>query len=283
MLIKSTVPETKKIEKKEVSICIPTYNSEKYILTTVKSILDQSYKNFILYIIDDNSQDGTIKILKKLKDKRIKIYLQKQNKGIFENLNECLKKAKSPYLKIVCADDILEPDSITKQVNILERHSNVVLVYNASKIIDKNGRVIARRNCFNRDRLVNGGVLINKILKTGRNPLGEPASIMLRQNVLKKNNLKFSKSFQYIGDLDLWINILKFGNGYFINSYLNSFRLHKGSSTVRLFNQGMKEHLRLVYKYKEEFNLSSIDLFVIKLRLFIYFIIKTFFLNIFCL
>lgn len=265
-------------KQSEVGICIPTYNSEKYILTTVNSILNQSYKNFSLHIIDDNSIDETLKILKKIKDKRIKIYRQRQNKGIFQNLNECLKRAKSKYVKIVCADDILEPDSITKQVNILKRYPEVVLVYNASKIINKNDRVIAKRNCFDRNRLVNGGVLINKILKTGRNPLGEPASIMMRLDILKKNNLMFSRSFQYIGDLDLWINILKFGKGYYINKYLNYFRLHNGSSTIRLFRRAMKEHLKLVYKYKDEFDLTFFDLLMIKFRLLFYFVIKIFFI-----
>jgi len=260
--------------KSKISVCIPTFNSSKFIKRTIASILKQTYTNFSLHIVDDRSTDDTIKIIERMKDKRIIIHKQNVNKGIFANLNKCLAISSSPYIKIVCADDILESTSLEKQVYILEKNKNVVLVYNSSKIIDLKDKVIFRRKFFNEDKKINGGVLINKILKTGRNPIGEPTSIMLRRATLNKHKLKFSSRFKYVGDLDLWIRLLKHGDGYYINNCLNSFRVHKNSGTAKILHRATKEYMKLFNTYSEEFNLSVFDNFLIKIQLITYFLVK---------
>ena len=93
--------------KNYIDIILPNFNSSKFLNQTLKSILEQTYKNWRLVIIDDCSDLKTINILKKyIKDKRIKIFWLKKNKGAGFCRNYAIKKTKSPYIAFIDSDDI---------------------------------------------------------------------------------------------------------------------------------------------------------------------------------
>lgn len=265
---------------KKVTICIPCHNSEKFIATTVQSVLASTYKNFEIHIIDNASTDNTVEVIKSIQKQNKNIFLHKNkvNIGMFPNMNKCIKIANGKYLKIICSDDILYPKCLEDEVNILENHKNVVLVYGASNIITDKGRILFTRRFFNKDRGVNGGVLINQILLSGRNPLGEPTGIMLRTSLLKKYKLHFDDNFKYVSDLELWIQMLQHGNGYYCNSIQSGFRLHKDQGSYRLFRRAIDEHIMLFSKYSEEFGLRLIDHLIIYIKLLIHYYEKIFIL-----
>jgi glycosyltransferase involved in cell wall biosynthesis len=260
--------------KNKITIAIPCYNAEKYIDQTIQSVLNQSYKNFIFLIIDNNSKDKTVKIIKKFKDRRIKIIRNKKNIGMFQNMNKCIKLTKTPYLKILASDDLISPNCLEENIKILEKYPSVNLVYNSSIVINEKGKYIFTRKYFNKDKKINGGVLINLILKSGRNPIGEPSCVTFRTKIVKKKRLYFNTDFKYVSDLDFWIKILKNGDAYYINKVLNFFRLHKTSATTSLFKKAIQEHSKIISLYSEEFNLNLVDLIIINLKLFINLIIK---------
>ena len=91
--------------KDSVAIIMPNYNKGKFINKAIQSVLNQTYNNWKLYIVDDNSNDNSIKILKKIKKKKIKIFYLKQNKGPSYCRNLILKKAKSKYIAFLDSDD----------------------------------------------------------------------------------------------------------------------------------------------------------------------------------
>ena len=102
-----------------VSVCIPAYNNEDYILETINCILSQSYKNIELIVVDDNSSDDTYKVVKSVKDVRLKAYRNKDNLGMAGNWNRCLELCSGKYIKLVCADDLLHKRLIEKEVAIM--------------------------------------------------------------------------------------------------------------------------------------------------------------------
>lgn len=264
-----------------ITVCVPCHNSAKYIKTTIESILQQEGVNFNIIVIDNNSNDETFNILKRFKDPRIKVYRNKRNIGMFQNMNLCIKLSNAQYIKIVCSDDVLHKDALRRQSEILDRYKDVALVYNASNIVNDRNKILFDRTFFKENRKINGGVLINQILKSGRNPIGEPTVVMFRRSITEKYKLRFNKSYRYIADLELWVNILKYGNGYYINEKLSSFRIHKNSSTLSLFKKAIQEHVKLTSIYADEFNLTMIDQLIVNLRLFLNLFIKTIFLRIF--
>lgn len=102
-----------------ISVLLPVYNGGKYISTAVKSILNQTYKNFELLIIDDGSTDGTERVIKLFNDKRIN-YIRKKHSGLADTLNFGLKIAKYDWVARMDADDISHPERLNEQIKAIE-------------------------------------------------------------------------------------------------------------------------------------------------------------------
>ena len=110
--------------KNYIDIILPNFNSSKFLNQTLKSILEQTYKNWRLVIIDDCSDLKTINILKKyIKDKRIKIFWLKKNKGAGFCRNYAIKKTKSPYIAFIDSDDIWKKNKLKNQINFMTKNN----------------------------------------------------------------------------------------------------------------------------------------------------------------
>jgi glycosyltransferase involved in cell wall biosynthesis len=257
----------------DVDVCIPCYNSASYIGATIQSVLSQTYKNYVLHIIDNASTDNTLSIIRSFSDHRIRIYKNETNIGMFPNMNRCIDIASLPYFKILCSDDLLYPDCLMTQVQSLKNHKDSVLAYATSAVINEVDNKLFSRRFFTRDMEINGGVIINKILKSGRS-LGEPSGLLFRTSILKSYNIRFDNSFASISDLDLLIKILRHGNGYYSTSILYAFRVNIGQGTHRLAHVAIAEHLKIAHNYKEEFLLHHIDLVMLEIKLRIIYFVK---------
>ena len=113
--------------KKKVDIILPVYNSKKYVLATINSIIRQSYKAWNLIIIDDCSNDGTYKILKNIQRKyntynKIFLYRQNTNQGQAAARNFALKKVKSTFVAFIDSDDIWGENKLRDQIEFMRRN-----------------------------------------------------------------------------------------------------------------------------------------------------------------
>ena len=125
-----------------VSIVIACYNHAEYIEFAIKSIIKQTYKNWQLIIVNDNSQDATKEVLNKYKSKKIKIINLKKNIGPYRATSLAFKKVTGKYIAILDADDYSHPKRISSQVLELEKNSKIGLVITNYKLIDKNNNII---------------------------------------------------------------------------------------------------------------------------------------------
>ena len=115
---------TKKEKKIKVDIILPNYNSSEFIKETIKSVLSQTFKNWRLIIVDDCSDKKTKDILKKFsKNKKIKIFWLKKNKGAGFCRNYAIKKSKSPYLAFIDSDDLWKKDKLETQIRFMETNN----------------------------------------------------------------------------------------------------------------------------------------------------------------
>jgi glycosyltransferase involved in cell wall biosynthesis len=116
------------MESPLVSILVCSYNAEKFIELTLNSIVNQTYKNLEILILDNNSQDKTIQRIKYIqnKDNRIKFYPLNKNLGAYSGLNYLLNKAKGQYIAINDHDDLWLNNKIEKQINFLEKNKHYV-------------------------------------------------------------------------------------------------------------------------------------------------------------
>ncbi len=108
-----------------VSVIIPLYNSEKYIADTLKSVLNQTYKNIEILVIDDGSKDDSLNVAKTFENLNVKIFSQ-SNKGASAARNYGLREAKGKYIQFLDADDLLSTNKIKSQVSLLEKDNSRV-------------------------------------------------------------------------------------------------------------------------------------------------------------
>lgn len=103
-----------------VSIIMPSYNTENFIVDTINSVLKQTYKNWELIIVDDCSTDNTMDILKQFNDDRIKICKNEKNSGAAISRNKALREAKGKWVAFLDSDDLWYPDKLEKQIKFME-------------------------------------------------------------------------------------------------------------------------------------------------------------------
>lgn len=194
------------MKKKEplVSIIIPTYNAEKYIEETIKSVILQSYIKWEMIIVDDKSTDSTLNIIKSYanQDSRIKfIQLSQNSKGPAKPRNEGLKLAQGEYVAFLDADDIWIEDKLAIQVSYMTRHDKNFISSNM-KLIDVNSNEIKNNSIINK---------FFKIFKTYQTKcdLIKHRFIVNSSVVVKKSLLgKFDEDKYAVEDFCMWLYLL---------------------------------------------------------------------------
>src|SRR5258708_29446213 len=103
-----------------VSVCIPCYNGELFIGRTIESVLQQTFTDFELVLVDDNSTDATVAVIEKFADPRIRLVRNPVNLGMGANSNRALSLGLGRYVKLLCEDDVLHPRCLERPVAVLE-------------------------------------------------------------------------------------------------------------------------------------------------------------------
>ena len=118
----------------KVTVVLPVFNAQDYIEAAVKSVLDQTYRDFELLIIDDGSNDRSASIVSSFCDPRITFVRHNTNLRLIATLNEALSKANGEYIARMDADDVCHPERLQRQVEFLDSHPDVGVVGCARKL-----------------------------------------------------------------------------------------------------------------------------------------------------
>lgn len=216
-----------------VSICIPVFNCEKYIQHAVASVINQTYLNFELLILDNASTDKTREKITNFADQRIRYLRNSRNLGMRGNWNLALDEARGKYIKILPADDFLYNNCLERQINAFENNidKNIALCCCGRDIINQQGKRLLSRSFARVNGIVSGTEAIRRIVRSGTNLLGEPGAILFKKKLLR-NLGGFSDRYPYVIDLELWIKLLSLGNLYVIKDNLCAFRISPNSESV---------------------------------------------------
>ena len=184
----------------KISVILPAYNEEKYLEESVQSVLNQTFEDFELIIINDCSTDNTLKLMKRLqkKDKRIVLMDNKKNLGGSETMNNGLKIAKGKYVALFCADDISHPKRFEVQFNYLEKNPHIFLVGSSAIYINEKGRKIRRFRKYD-----NYKMLAWRLRKS--------CGIIFPSIMLRNENISLEKHFSPADDYNLYYELLKGG------------------------------------------------------------------------
>jgi glycosyltransferase involved in cell wall biosynthesis len=130
----------------KISVILTLYNTKKYLRESIESVLNQTFKDFELIIVDDCSPDNSLSIAKEYrkKDKRIKIIQNKKNVGVAEAINKGLKIAQGKYIAILDSDDVALPRRLELEYNFLEKNKDIFLVGGRMLVITEDGKKIGK-------------------------------------------------------------------------------------------------------------------------------------------
>ena len=233
-----------------VSVLMPVFNVEKYLVDSIDSILNQTYTDFKFYIINDGSDDGSEDIILGYNDPRIEYIKNNSNQGYIKCLNQAIEMVDSKYIIRMDSDDIALPTRIEKQVAYMELHPDVV-VCGSSRINfypEPNRKAITMTAITDREKL-----FVNSIFNTS---VHHP-SVIMRTEVLKKYNLRYKEQYYYAEDKALWLDLSAYGELANIKEALLRYRIHynqvsylykprqKKNSVNRSFDFLIKEGIKL--------------------------------------
>ena len=250
-----------------VTIAIPFYNSAAYLGYSIQSVINQTYQNWELLLVDDGGQDGSRAIAERFasKDNRIRIIYDGLNKGLAARLNESVNKAKSEYYARMDADDIMDYDRIRRQVDYLQTHPEVDVVGSMAYIIDKDNYVISKSNLVNDnpqtvEDILNGGGFIHP-------------SIMGKLSWFRSN--PYDKKLRRMQDLGLWLRSVEHSHFVILPENLMFYRA-VGLPTLKKDWQEFRCSNELYHQilYKEQGRRwQSVKLYTLSLiKLLIYFV-----------
>ena len=234
-----------------VSIIIPNYNYARYLNERINSILDQTFSDFEIILLDDASTDNSVEILDKYKNNPLVSHciVNKENSGyVFRQWEKGINLARGKYIWIAESDDLATPDFLEKTVWALERHPEANLCFCGSDLIDSIGgpdishydydkKMLPDFDPSCRTYLLESKFFINHYM-VWTNTIYNASGTVFRKDALHQDYFKAIESFRYCGDWLFWTKIINTGKVIILKNKLNRFRLHNESTTAKAFDSG---------------------------------------------
>jgi teichuronic acid biosynthesis glycosyltransferase TuaG len=251
-----------------VSVIIPTYNSEKYINNCLDSVINQTYKQIEIIVVDDCSNDQTLNLVKKFKKKFLKLQIvdlkkivkKSSGSGSFPR-NEGIKIAKGKFIAFIDSDDYWLPTKIEKQIKAIIKN-NKIMSYTNCLYEDRN--ILSRENFIKR-RFINFSIknLSNRLLLY--NPL-RLSSVLIKKEIFKDHSFSIENEIRGVEDLELWFklsNKILFKDIFKCEEYLTVIRRHNNNLTKN-YNLTVIKNIYCISKYMiNNQNIKKIHFFIL--------------------
>ncbi|RPI18218.1 MAG: glycosyltransferase family 2 protein [Ignavibacteriae bacterium] len=217
---------------KQITVLMPAYNCAKYIKASIKSILNQTYKDFELLIVDDGSTDNTCEIVESFKDERI-IYKKTEHKGTAAALNYGLDNASGDWIARIDADDLNVPVRLEKQVKFLNANPDYDVISSWSVYFNDKNRILFPL----REPIIHEDIVLNLNL---HNPLNQ-SGVMYNKELIKKE--RYDESFLLYEDYELFYRLRNKVKFYNIAEFLVYTRVRKDAKSSALKDEKIYEML----------------------------------------
>lgn len=238
------------MKKPLVSIIMNCYNGEKFLNQAIKSILNQTYRNWELIFWDNKSKDKSKKIFKSFKDKRLKYFLASTHSNLYRARNLALNKCRGSFVTFLDVDDYWSSKKIELEMNQFKKDSKVGVVYSNLWILNQKTK---KKKIFINKCLYQGNIFKN-IIKEYNIPM---ITVLIKKSILKRLKIFFDDRFNHIGDFDLIIRLSKKTNFCGLNKPLAVYRAH-GNNLTTIDKQGSIKELEL-WLFENKLRLSHID------------------------
>lgn len=223
-----------------VSIITPTYNCAPYIGETIRSVLNQSYSDWEMIIVDDCSTDNTAEVVASFNDSRIKYVALKQNSGAAEARNTALKLAKGRWIAFLDSDDLWKPNKLKHQLEFIQE-GNIAFSYHNYEEIDEGGKPL-------------------NVLVSGKKRVGKfdmfaccwPGCLSVMYDADKIGLIQI-ENIKKNNDTALWLKAIKKADCYLLDENLAFYRRRKGSITPEGLRRKIWAHYP-IFRVAEKMN-----------------------------
>lgn len=247
-----------------VSVIIPSYNHYKFLKQRIESVLNQTYKDFEVIILDDCSPDGSHRIIEeyRLRPPISKVIFNDQNSGsVFKQWEKGIALATGKYTWIAESDDFADKDFLTKMVNILDNDDSLGFAYCSSLTVNENNELDSGSTAADRRNLLFKCVTWNKSFKyegelflkdylSMHNVVDNASAVLFRTKELKQLSFNINE-YKFAGDWNVYMDISMRSNVYYLHEYLSYYRVHthNASRNALINNQLTIEQFKIISKY----------------------------------
>jgi glycosyltransferase involved in cell wall biosynthesis len=230
-----------------VSVCVPLYMKERFVAATIQSILDQTFSDFELVILNNASPDRSAEIAASFDDPRITLLHNTETVPAPENFARVLPLSRGPLVKFVAADDILHPTLLERQVAVLE-DPDIALVSCRQNMVGEHGEIIYSDRSLRTPDLIgrrDRETVLRRVLRHMGNPVGAFVNVMFRRSAYEAAGGMPDAPFIAL-DMALWLEILRFGAFYGMEETLVDFRIADGSASAKNGRSGIDAQVRFI-------------------------------------
>ena len=219
------------------SIVIPVYNGMPFLVDAVASALAQDYSPLEVVVVENGSTDGSAQWLREQADGRLRVVYRDQTQPAGENWTQAIGESRGAYVKLMCADDLIEPTAVSRQVAQIREHAGTLMAASRRRIIDQHGAILkASHGLGSRSGVISGHQAVRDCLLAGTNTLGEPAAVLFDGEAIR-TAMPWLATWPYMIDVATYAKVLAHGSVYCDPTVLASFRVSPDSWSSTLLDQ----------------------------------------------
>lgn len=223
-----------------VSVNMPIYNGERFIKEAIQSVLDQTFSDFELIIINDGSTDNTVAIIEEFKDSRIRLVNNSKKTGLAHVRNKAILESKGKYISLLDSDDIAYTNRFNLQVDFLNKNPSHCLVCGWTDIIDANGNITGQEYFNYSDNEIASALFFHNCISQ--------SSVMLRKSMLP-STAPYHPAFPPAEDYHLWVRMAKSHPMHIIKQPLIKYRVHStNTSAIKQEQDNSPEYAILAFQ-----------------------------------
>jgi GT2 family glycosyltransferase len=207
-----------------LTICVPTYNGERYLAATLSSILAQTYADFHLLVVDDCSGDATVQVARSFDDPRLRIVVGPQRRGIGGVCNHCLELADTEFVYLIGHDDLMHPENLERKMRLLQSDPAIGMVHSSSDLLVEEAAPPPPTPYKGpEDYVAEGRPYLRRLLLEGNHICA--SSVLARRKAMLDAG-GFDEELNYACDYEMWMKLCVLGRVGFLCQPLVQYRWH---------------------------------------------------------
>ena len=246
-----TTPESQAL----VSVVVPVFNGENHLRELIESVQAQTHRNLEIIFTEGGGTDSSQGIIREYaeKDPRIQLILTQERITAAENWTKATRAASADYIKLICQDDLLTPDSIEKQLQDLTNFPHAVMAIAQRDVIDRNSKVLyAKRGLTGlKGKEIDGSRVVHTCYLQGTNVIGEPLAVLFRREPLLAA-MPWTDQNPLMLDLNTYQKVAPLGTVVTRHESLGAFRVSTSSWSTRLAKLQLEHTKQWQHAYAQE-------------------------------